>query len=363
MDHGCRRCMIDAECASAVCDASAGTCVAETDIAYASPNGIDLSPCTQANPCSITHAFAVTSASRRTVKLEPGSYTAAIQLTNKTVTVHGFNAMVTAPPTNAAVEVNDNASLTLQGVAIVSQASAGAIRCEGANASLTLDQVNVEASGIPVFANPCSAIQISQSHLHTPNASRQVFFAGAPSNATIERSTLDGGDGVVAAGAGAVVRITNSVISNQTGSDGAFGYSAFTSSKGVIFVSFSTILNSLVKCNDSVACVGGSARGLCIDNSIISNSKAGVPADTITGVGCQANFTLIAPQQTAPAGANNFLGVNPLFVNAAAGDLHLQTVSPAIDAADPTASNPVDLDGTTRPQGTTSDLGALERAQ
>ncbi len=367
-DQGCRACLNDADCASTVCDLAEGTCVAEADIAYASPGGIDSATCTKADPCSIKHAFAVTTAARRTVKLGPGNYTANLLIANKAVTVDGFGAMVTASPNSPgepAFQVSNNASLSLRGLGVLAATNSGAIRCEGANATLALDQVNVEATGgSPVFANPCSVIGISRSFLHTLKAGAPAFFVGAPStgsNATVDRSVLDGGDGVFAAGTGAIVHVTNSVISNQSGADGAFSNSFFGSTKGVIFVSFSTILNSLVKCNTSVACTGGGPNGLCIDNSIIFNSLTGAPTNTVTGVGCIANFTLVAPQQTVLMGANNKLGVNPLLVSPSTGDVHLLPGSAAIDAADPTTSNPIDLDGTARPQGTRSDLGALER--
>jgi hypothetical protein len=53
-------------------------------------------------------------------------------------------------------------------------------------------------------------------------------------------------------------------------------------------------------------------------------------------------------------------GVNPLFVNVAANDFHLQAGSPAINAGTMVALVPVDLDGIPRPQGNGYDIGALE---
>jgi hypothetical protein len=51
---------------------------------------------------------------------------------------------------------------------------------------------------------------------------------------------------------------------------------------------------------------------------------------------------------------------SPQFVNRNTGDFHLNSTSPAIDAADSTYTIPFDYDGHTRPQNTIPDIGAYE---
>jgi len=59
---------------------------------------------------------------------------------------------------------------------------------------------------------------------------------------------------------------------------------------------------------------------------------------------------------------HNLVDTDPYFVNAAAGDFHLQPGSPAIDAGIRVEVVTVDLDGTHRPQGLSYDIGAFEFA-
>jgi len=57
------------------------------------------------------------------------------------------------------------------------------------------------------------------------------------------------------------------------------------------------------------------------------------------------------------------VNVNPLFVNPAAGDYHLQPLSPCIDAGDPSyvpQPGETDIDGQARLSGAAVDMGADE---
>jgi hypothetical protein len=58
--------------------------------------------------------------------------------------------------------------------------------------------------------------------------------------------------------------------------------------------------------------------------------------------------------------SHNLVGVDPKFVDASAGDFHLQADSAAIDAGVEIGEDSVDYDGIARPQGTGYDIGALE---
>jgi hypothetical protein len=296
-----------------------------------------------------------------------GTYTASLSVA-KNIVVHGYGATLNAAAGAPAVQVDYGAHLRLLGLSIVNINSplpnGIAINCYPNNASgskpiVELDDVTIDSADQTLMAYPCTAT-ITRSRLKTRTSARQIVYALPTSSVTIDRTILDGGDGVQCEGAGSVVRITNSVIKNQTGADGAFaGANLFGQGAGSVFVSFSTVINSIVKCGSAAPrCAGGIDVGSCIDNSTLFNGSAGAPSNTIAS-GCVVSYSLVFPQSTS-LGANNQLGVDPMFKDFAGADYHLATGSPAIDAADPAATNSVDFDGVARPQGPRSDIGAFE---
>jgi hypothetical protein len=180
--------------------------------------------------------------------------------------------------------------------------------------------------------------------------------AGATANrgsvVAIDRSRLDGSAPAISLFHYSSVQITNSVFANQNPAYGPLRFDATTLPSSI---AFSTIVNSPLACPSGPIQVSSS-------NSIYVDTAAGAPADTVTGTACNHSYDLISPQASVPSGgATNLRNEDPRFVDPANGDFHLQTGSPAIDAADPAAVDPVDFDGTARPQGSRRDIGAFER--
>jgi hypothetical protein len=358
--HDCRGCAADSECSSEVCEIASGQCANETDIAYATPAGSDGAACTHEDPCSIAHAFAVVTATRKTVHLAPGAYAATLKIGNKSVRVIGFGATVSDISGVAPFEVTAGGGLELVGVAVSNLVGTdAAIRCNGSATSLVLDRADVDAKFLALLANPCLTATISGSRVRVRNVGGfQVLSEN--SSISVDRSRFDGAGAIVATGSGGAVRLTNSIVAVSNGVDGPFGYTAFGAPLGAVLLSFSTVLTGTpVKTPASVSC-SGSLQGLCIDNSVIINASAGAPTDTVTGTGCNAAFSIVFPQATAIGGSNNLLGMNPVLLDPPNGDVHLKLGSPAIDAADPASSNTIDFDGIARPQGARRDIGAYE---
>ena len=183
----------------------------------------------------------------------------------------------------------------------------------------------------------------------------------------------------------------NQIFAGGSGA-GAFGglLNACTVSNNFIFntgtgigggVCNSMLLNCLLIGNAAndiyISSSGGGASGCTLVNCTLSGNAA-----SVTGGGAQGSLltNCIVFNNTAPANANydsstldhscatplpssgagNFTD-NPLFVNLAAGDLHLQSNSPCINVGNNAAApGATDLDGRSRVVGATVDLGAYE---
>ena len=63
--------------------------------------------------------------------------------------------------------------------------------------------------------------------------------------------------------------------------------------------------------------------------------------------------------QNGYTGTGN-ISADPLLVNPAGGDLHLQGSSPCVDTGTPSGAPFTDIEGNTRPQGSGIDMGAYE---
>lgn len=360
-DHACHACSNDDECASSVCDVLTGACIAESEVLYVAPAGAGASDCSRLQPCTFTRSIVVATPTRSTVKMAAGNYDAYIVIAGKDVSIHGQSATLTALANNSALDIQAGAHVRVEGLSIVNQGGDGAVYCSGTPdiPSLDLSQVSVSSDGGTLVTQTCTGMitggRLLSSSLSVPN----VLAAGA--NFTIERSIIDGGNGVLAEGTGSLVRINNSLIVNQLGTYGPFSGSAlFTNGPGSIFVSFSTVIGSVVKCSSATpTCAGGSGAGSCIDNTIVFAPALNPSADVVQG-NCTVNYSLVTPQNTPLSGSNNLPGVQPGFTNANGADYHLESSSPAVDAGDPSASNAIDYDGVLRPQGARRDIGAFE---
>jgi hypothetical protein len=154
------------------------------------------------------------------------------------------------------------------------------------------------------------------------------------------------------------------VVSNNSASSGGGAYSGtmtnclvvgnLAAQGGGVFTENNDVLyNCTIVSNTATSFRGGVNEGLIRNCVVYYNNAPGSPnGSPINAINCCTT--------PLPSGAGNFANA-PLFANPAAGDYHLQTNSPCINAGNNSYS-PVaaDLDGNPRISGGTVDVGAFE---
>jgi hypothetical protein len=194
-------------------------------------------------------------------------------------------------------------------------------------------------------------------------------FQGTLNNCLlIDNSAMQGGGG--ASGnhsTGSEVTLNNCILQFNSSSMGGGTYVAYLKNCLVVSNSASSIggggqyaffNNCTVVGNFSGGMGGGVSQASPINNCIIYNNTA-VAGSPNTYYGYYNNCCMTA--DSTAAGMGNITNEVPLFVNAAAGDFHLQSNCPCINAGNNAyAPGSTDLDGNPRIQGGTIDIGAYE---
>lgn len=116
-------------------------------------------------------------------------------------------------------------------------------------------------------------------------------------------------------------------------------------------------LSSNMRVYNNIAVGNGRAGFLLYENgsgdiALVNNLAFGNPDGAVDTTNASIAFTDVG-----------MIELDPLLVDAAGGDFHLQAASPAVDAGDPTLVAPFDIDGQVRPMGAGVDIGADELGQ
>ncbi len=334
----CRLCKTDDECPSTVCDIDQGLCVAPTSIVYAAPDGNDANICSQAAACTATKAVTLVDTQHPWVRMLPGTYGVTITSSN-TFNLVGTGAVITG----GSVGTLSNGNISIRGLTMdqflcqaadsamsVRDLKAGAgLAGNGSSNGCQLSMLNVElGAGISLgdlFIDSTTVI-IDRCKLRTVHMNRS-------SSQTFSLS------------------ITNSIVQSVDPS----GLSA--SPPVTVLAAYNTFFDPA---SPSVACDtdANTPSGILFENNIFYSPGA---SDSISsgGTNCRFSNNIAFPQSTS-IGANTIV-LDPNLVDAPAGDFHLVIGSPAIDAAVVIPNDPtIDYDGTPRPQGPRSDIGAFE---
>ena len=337
-DNTCRGCGSNSDCSSGACQATTGTCIASTALLYTSPAGTVTDACTQDDPCALSHAFALAALGRNTISMGPGTYA-------ETFTVSaGTNAIVFG---NDAVIASAIAFLGSSQIDLEDLTLGSGFSCTGTSPTTmtTLSMEGVTLDELPFNGNdPVTYCDLSLLQTVQMGFVSAVGGTLALTNSKLEmdRSALSVLH-VIDTGLpsqGTTVTITNSLVNviNKVSGDDID-----------INVSFSTFTNNPTLCVSAT-------DSMAVEH--FSNDIFSTKPDFVTAPTCFDHDLLNATgsAMVAPGLTEANIG----FVDPTNGDFHLKAGSPAIDAADPAATDSVDYDGVSRPQGAGRDVGAFE---
>jgi hypothetical protein len=175
---------------------------------------------------------------------------------------------------------------------------------------------------------------------------------------TVSQSTVSGNTGGGLSISGAQFDLTNNFIVNNGSPGAVFGgvrIDGIATSTGVHRLELDTITGNQASAalTAGVTC-SAIAVPLSFANSIVFGNGL---AMQVEGTNCTWSYSDIG--QALASGTGN-INQDPMFVNPAQNDFHIQSGSPAKNAANPAATIRVDFDGNTRPQDGRSDMGADE---
>jgi YD repeat-containing protein len=256
----------------------------------------------------------------------------------------------------------------IQGNVISNNSQAG---CAGGNGGGGIGVLG--SSGLRIIGN--TIVDNSNTDSGVGGGGIGMNGAGAP---LIQGNIISGNNGGTQGGGIGIVNdaspqiVNNLFIHNTASSGGGLWWLVPTSTPGIL------LLNNTIADNSATQGSGIFADGFDSDAIFQNNLMIGQPGVIAAFCG---NFNNTVPPNfvnddvfttgatpyggicTDQTGKNGNISSDPLFVDPAVDNYHLQTASPAIDAGNNTAPIPLpttDLDGNPRVVNTTVDLGAFE---
>jgi hypothetical protein len=335
----CRRCERNDECASGAC-ASDGTCVAETSIAYVSPNRLATAMCTKEDPCSLTRGIEL-SPPRQFVVLASGTHSLPASLTipgTRTLIGSGTRPVITTTVTGPIIQLALGADVTFDHVELSAAKNSPtglidgfAVLCPDGNVTVRVkDSVFSQNAGAGIEGRKCTVEVFASTFTNNGNAISVV-----DTKAKVERSTFTGNQTALFLDAGLFVVTNNFIVKNQEGLD--------------LFANLGTIVEHNTIADNTVFGLRCQAFGSpqTFGNNLFARNMVNTPPST----SCSYPNSISATTDIGP--------IKFKSPDAAPFDYHLTAGSSAVDLAG-TTQLAVDFDGEARPAGAANDIGADE---
>jgi hypothetical protein len=359
--HVCRACASDGECDSNLCEG--GQCVAADNVIYLAASATDNPMCNAATKCkTLQHAMTLVTATRKHVRMDPGTYLAdgPITVDGTIVVVHGNQAVINRGNNGEIFVVTGAANLELQRVTIADASGSGGQNIEcNSGSRVTLRSVTLAtATQNGIHAANC-VLDVRNSTI-IDNAKIGIEVSGGQTLTVVNSTVAGNDDGGVHFTGDRFTVVGNYIIQNGDPSS-PYGGLDLGASMASNRLEFNTVAGNL----SSAVVVPGmrcAAIGLVSRNNIVWENT-GMPA--VQHMGCAPQFSAL--QGATVTGTGN-VNTDPAFARTGEGIevYHLMANSPLRGAADPATAidelTSADLDGTARPTpaGGAADIGADE---
>lgn len=337
-DNACRGCAAHAECDSDACSFVNGSCAAATDVAYVSSTGTDNPACDKSAPCTSIASALMTA--RHYVKIHGTIDGAVVVDKGRTLTfLADPGAMLTRGTGGDVLTVRDTGtSLTIYDLSISgATASSVGISLAGGVPTLSLMRVTVSNNAGGGIAS-AGSLTIDHSMIinnGSNNGSSRPGISITGGSLSLAQSLVSGNHaGGVQVGdpTAKFAIVSNKFVGNGAGDPmgsltGAVNIEANFDSANLL--EFNTFYKNLSTDGIGAAIRCDPATFTARANIMFNNGATSSPNQTS---GTCAHIYSITNPGTVPTGTSN-QGSDPLFVNAAGDNFHLQAGSPAIGAA------------------------------
>lgn len=344
---------------SQACDLESRTCLPVERVIYVDgTNGTDTFACTKDVPCrTITRGLEFVGMTRDVVVLSDATYQGPLSVTlQQRVTLIG-PAVLQTPTAETTAETTVEPVLSVSGsngLRIHSLSISGAQSYRGSGvecdrARIQLWDVEISGNHTGINSNGC-IITIQQSHIKDNDG---IGIKVSWGTLVIERSDIGGNRGGGMQVVDTDFRIQNNFFVENGDTDSLVGGVYISNSSPIEqqTFEFNTVAdNSSAAEPVGVAC--GTQTPMTAANNIVYGVKNKAAVDHERG--CSWTYSNIEGAESDDENIN----VLPGFKGT--GDFHLESDSPCIDVADPTAKLDVDFDGDARPSGDRADMGADE---
>lgn len=313
-DHTCQACRKHQDCATSHACLADGSCAGADQVAYVDPSLGGGTTCTQSAPCKrIADAF---NTNRPILKLT-GTIDELVQVNQNATILAEPGTKLTSTTNGVILEVRGSSQVTIYDLTIAGASGPG-------------------GTGLGISLPP-----------------------GSSASLTLNRVTVTGNQGGGISISGGQFDITNSVIAGNGGAQTSFGGVHFDQiDNGTRRFDFNTVADNVAKDGTSVGVVCTLVtQVVTFSDNIVYGNQIGGTRTQVGGANCNWTYSDIGPDTVSGTGNIN---ADPLFVDPAQNNFHIQSTSPVRGKADPGATVHVDIDGETRPQGSGYDMGADE---